>query len=56
MPRYIIDLACGHQRPFTYRKKPPFLEPTETAWSLSWCERCQSSQKVLDVLLNDGDA
>lgn len=56
MPRYVLDLACGHKRPFTYRKKPPFLEPSETSWSLSWCMACNGSQKVLDVRLNDGQA
>lgn len=54
MPRYVIDLACGHQRQFTYRKPPPFLEPSETAWSLSWCSTCGRSQKVLDLRRSDG--
>lgn len=54
MPKYILDLACGHQRPFTYRKKPPYLVPTETAWSLSWCSTCGRSQKVLDLRQLDG--
>jgi hypothetical protein len=54
VPRYVLDLACGHQRRFTYRKKPPFLEPTETAWSLAWCSDCHTQQKVTDVRQTDG--
>ena len=54
MPRYVIDLACGHHRHCTYKKPPPFLVPTETAWTLSWCPVCDHTEKVLDVRLTDG--
>ena len=54
MPKYVLDLACGHRRIETLRKKPPFLEPSETAWSLSWCLVCERSQKVTDVRQFDG--
>jgi hypothetical protein len=54
MAEYVLDLACGHQRLFTYWKKPPFLQPSETAWSLSWCTDCGKSQKVFNVRQRDG--
>lgn len=56
MPKYVIDLSCGHQRRFTLRKKPRFLVPSEGAWSLCWCEPCQRNQKVHDVRTAGGSA
>ena len=54
MPKYVMDLACGHRRLETSRKMPRFFEPSETGRTVTWCLVCQHSQTVLDVRQFDG--
>lgn len=55
MIAYVLDLACGHSTPIRHgRKLPPYLDPSETGWSLAWCGDCQAQQKVTGVYQYDG--
>ena len=55
MIAFTLTLVCGHSTPTRYGPKlPPYLDPSETAWSLAWCGDCQTQRKVTDVRLIDG--